>query len=141
MRPGSIEVSGKKKKKKKKKKQETTTRPHRNPRSRTRRFRNDRVHSTPSVGRKGRQFSSIFLYKLFPFYRIMSVNSNYAISTVGLENTLSTRGKAHSSEFRLLTIIMDGKALILCLQHRSAIYNKKDPLQIGFLSLVSPLFK
>ena len=34
-----------------------------------------------------------------------------------------TRRKAHSSEFGLLTIIMNDEALILCVQHRSAAGN------------------
>ena len=33
-------------------------------------------------GERGRQFYRIFLYKLFPFHRLMSINSNYAISRV-----------------------------------------------------------
>ena len=59
MRPGSIVVSGNKKR--------------RPAHTETRRFRNERVHSTPSVGRKGRQFYRIFLYKIFLFYRFMSI--------------------------------------------------------------------
>ena len=35
-----------------------------------------------------------------------------------------TRRKAHSAEFGLLTIIMDGEALVLCVQHRSADVDK-----------------
>ena len=58
MRPGSIVVSGKKKR--------------RSAHTETRRPGLDvlgmnRVYSTQSVGRKGRQFYRIFLYKLFPF--------------------------------------------------------------------------
>ena len=51
-----------------------TIRPHRNVTSRARSFKNERVHSTPSVGRKGGQFCRIFLYKSFAFYRLMSIN-------------------------------------------------------------------
>ena len=46
-------------------------------------LKNERVHSTPSVGRKGRQFYRKFIFKSFPFYRYMSIKSNYAISRVG----------------------------------------------------------
>ena len=46
-------------------------------------LKNERVHSTPSVGRKGRQFYRKFIFKSFPFYRNMSIKRKYAISRVG----------------------------------------------------------
>ena len=74
MRPGSIVVSGNKKR--------------RSAHTETRRpgpevIENERVLSTPAVRRKGRQFYRIFLYKLFPVYRLTSINRTYVISRVG----------------------------------------------------------